>query len=359
MKSQEVMELMNRYLDGDLDERELERLERHLQQSPEAVAMFERLKRLHHQLEQLPMVTPPTSIVDAILPKLEQIDAQAGVPAPEKRDVAGSRPERLRRNNRIWAAGTVAAAVLVLAVALPTGILVNRNGTDSAESLACAAPQAGSSRSMHFEADASATAQNAAAFGIADETARSADAGSSGDGTPLAGLPSENPSEKTNEEVQVPLAMKDQYGQPIAGFTSAGVPGSAESSGEEAIAGKIGDEEPLLLEEEQLGLMGVLGFAEEPSADDGRTPVTAYAEGAPPAGWQVSVAKAGDGAFVIVTNETGVDVFVTAAYPGEPAGFAWSADGNRLAFEYEQDGEVHRVTIDLVEGTERSETVLP
>lgn len=355
MNSQEVMELMNRYLDGDLNEQEVERLERHLQLSPEATAMFERLKRLHHQLEQLPMVTPPTSIVDAILPKLERIDAGEGDPAGE-RNVAVIRPERLRRQKRIWAAGSVAAAVLVLAVALPTGLLMNRNGADSAESLAGAAPQTESSQAMHFEANAFSSVHNAAAFGLADETARSADACASVDGTPLAGLPPEHP----NEDMLVPFTVREQSGhQGMAGTdASAGESAPAESSGEAPVADKVGEGEPLLPEGELLGLMGVLGFTGE-TADDGRTPVTAYAEGVPPAGWQVSVAKTGDGAFVIVTDEAGVDVFVTATYPGEPVNFGWSEDGNRLAFEYGQDGEVHRVTIDLVEGTERSEIVLP
>jgi hypothetical protein len=351
MKGQEVMELMNRYLDGDLDELELERLERHLQQSPEAAAMFERLKRLHHQLEQLPMVTPPTSIVDAILPKLERIDAGEEGPA-ETRNVADIRPERLRRQNRIWAAGSVAAAVLVLAVALPTGILVNRNGMDSAESLSGAAPQTEAGRAMRFEANSAAFGQSSA-FSIADETALSADAGAPGDGTPLAGLP----SEKAKEDMQVQFTVKDQHGPGFTGMTSfAGEPDPAESSGEEQMAGMIEEGVPLLGEGEQL--MGILGFAEDPSADE-RIPVTAYAEGVPPAGWQASVAKTGDGAFVIVTDEAGVDVFVTAVYPGEPVNFGWSEDGNRLAFEYEQDGEVRRVTIDLAAGTERSEAVLP
>src|SRR5690606_13260717 len=123
MINREVMELMNRYLDGDLDERELAELERHLQQSTEAAAMFERLKRLLRQLEQLPMVTPPTSIVDAILPRLDQIGAGSEHAAA---DNAPARRSGRFRPNRSFA-GAAAAAVLLLAVALPSGIaLLNR-----------------------------------------------------------------------------------------------------------------------------------------------------------------------------------------------------------------------------------------
>ncbi|TDF96769.1 anti-sigma factor family protein [Paenibacillus piri] len=74
MKCQEVIELMQRYLDQDLDEMEYNRMLGHMQQCPVCTELFERLVALSHELEQLPKVTPAYSIVDSILPKLQQID---------------------------------------------------------------------------------------------------------------------------------------------------------------------------------------------------------------------------------------------------------------------------------------------
>ncbi|UUZ86756.1 zf-HC2 domain-containing protein [Paenibacillus sp. P26] len=66
---QEVIELMQRYLDRDLDETEYSRMLGHLQQCPDCSELFERLVNLSQELESLPKVTPPYSLVDAILPQ--------------------------------------------------------------------------------------------------------------------------------------------------------------------------------------------------------------------------------------------------------------------------------------------------
>jgi hypothetical protein len=71
MTNPEVNELMQRFLDDDLNEEELESLMEHIRQSPASAALFERLQRLDSELESLPKVIPPISIVDSILPRLE------------------------------------------------------------------------------------------------------------------------------------------------------------------------------------------------------------------------------------------------------------------------------------------------
>ncbi|WP_269321908.1 zf-HC2 domain-containing protein [Paenibacillus sp. UNC451MF] len=78
---QEVIELMQRYLDQDLDELEYEQMLGHLQQCSECTELFQRLAALSQELEQLPKVTPAYSLVDAIMPKLQRIDE--GFPAVE------------------------------------------------------------------------------------------------------------------------------------------------------------------------------------------------------------------------------------------------------------------------------------
>ncbi|MBD2844481.1 zf-HC2 domain-containing protein [Paenibacillus sp. IB182496] len=129
MNCQEVMELMQRQLDGDLDERESEILTSHTRQCPDCADMYERLSKLSADLENLPRVSPSHSLVDAILPKLEELEraeriaapatsaapaAQADAPAP-----AQTSPTRARRLpwTKRWstraAGGALAAAVVV------------------------------------------------------------------------------------------------------------------------------------------------------------------------------------------------------------------------------------------------------
>ncbi|SCW47924.1 Putative zinc-finger [Paenibacillus tianmuensis] len=89
MMCQEVIELMQRHLDRDLDETEYGRMLQHLQQCPDCTGLFERLVNLSNELECLPKVTPPFSLVDAILPKLEQLEAAGTAP-----DAASGKIER-------------------------------------------------------------------------------------------------------------------------------------------------------------------------------------------------------------------------------------------------------------------------
>ncbi|WP_128656801.1 anti-sigma factor [Paenibacillus sp. 598K] len=77
MTCQEVMDYMQRQLDGDLDDRETDILNKHTGHCPECAAMLERLQRLSDELDSLPKVTPPFSLVDAILPQLDELDRGA------------------------------------------------------------------------------------------------------------------------------------------------------------------------------------------------------------------------------------------------------------------------------------------
>ncbi|WP_238653495.1 zf-HC2 domain-containing protein [Paenibacillus piscarius] len=78
MNCAEVMEWMHRYLDHDLSQEEILEMFRHIDDCPACAEVFDRLTMLSQQLEQLPDVKPPFSLVDSILPRLEQLDQ--GVP---------------------------------------------------------------------------------------------------------------------------------------------------------------------------------------------------------------------------------------------------------------------------------------
>lgn len=74
MNCAEVMEWMHRYLDHDLSQEEMLEMFRHIDDCPACAEVFDRLTMLSQQLEQLPDVKPPFSLVDSILPRLEQLD---------------------------------------------------------------------------------------------------------------------------------------------------------------------------------------------------------------------------------------------------------------------------------------------
>lgn len=74
MNCAEVMEWMHRYLDHDLSQEEMLEMFRHIDDCPACAEVFDRLTMLSQQLEQLPDVKPPFSLVDSILPRLDQLD---------------------------------------------------------------------------------------------------------------------------------------------------------------------------------------------------------------------------------------------------------------------------------------------
>lgn len=73
MKCEEMMNLMQQSLDQDLTAEEERAMLAHLKQCPGCSDLYVRLKLLHEELAQLPKVKPAYSIVDAILPQLEEM----------------------------------------------------------------------------------------------------------------------------------------------------------------------------------------------------------------------------------------------------------------------------------------------
>jgi hypothetical protein len=91
MNCELMMEWMQRFVDVDLTQTEEQSLMTHISQCPDCAASFEQLQRLSAELSLLPMVVPPFSIVDSILPRLAELDAQqaaikvAYLPTPDQR----------------------------------------------------------------------------------------------------------------------------------------------------------------------------------------------------------------------------------------------------------------------------------
>ncbi len=169
----EVMELMQRDLDGDLNENEQEAMVAHLRRCSACAEMYERLQHLSNELHNLPKVIPPHSLVDAILPKLEQLDQLAG-DEPDRANAAGATALRPSGNRtRRWIArfpfktvsGVVAAGIVIGMFIAGIGqrpsseqadeLLLNEAAKDGAESSSSAAedaPASGSNREVDKQA---------------------------------------------------------------------------------------------------------------------------------------------------------------------------------------------------------------
>lgn len=155
MTCQEVIEYMHRQLDGDLDEQEHEVLLMHTRHCPDCAAMFERLKMLSVELENLPKVMPSYSLVDAILPQLEQLhssDAASNV------DIQEEQIKRRMKPARKWPAfktlsGVVAASVVagLFIFSYNSGLFQTNSSNDSASSKMSAANEASPQEASAFD----------------------------------------------------------------------------------------------------------------------------------------------------------------------------------------------------------------
>ncbi|CCQ94270.1 hypothetical protein CULT_180004 [[Clostridium] ultunense Esp] len=76
MNCEEVRELVQRDLDGDLSEMDQENLKKHLLICEECRVFHEKMLEIHSGLVSLPKVNPPYSLVERILPRLEEFDRE-------------------------------------------------------------------------------------------------------------------------------------------------------------------------------------------------------------------------------------------------------------------------------------------
>ncbi|MBD8499056.1 hypothetical protein [Paenibacillus arenosi] len=90
MNCSEVMEMMQLKLDEMEYDHSL--LTEHMRRCPACAEMFERLSRLHQQLVELPKVQPAYSLVDAILPQLDELDRVTAPQAEEDTIIAATVP---------------------------------------------------------------------------------------------------------------------------------------------------------------------------------------------------------------------------------------------------------------------------
>ncbi|MEC0166829.1 anti-sigma factor family protein [Paenibacillus graminis] len=124
MKCAEVMEWMHRYLDHDLSQEEMIEMFRHIDNCPSCADVYDRLSTLSRQLEQLPDVKPPFSLVDSIMPRLDELDRGVQEPVmtstdesnvvPLSRKSSHGKPPKGSSMAARTGIGAVAAAIILL-----------------------------------------------------------------------------------------------------------------------------------------------------------------------------------------------------------------------------------------------------
>jgi hypothetical protein len=242
MNCQEVIEFMQRQLDEDLDAQEEAQLADHLKHCSECQEMYQRLKQLSSDLTNLPKVVPAYSLVDAILPKLVEIDMQNPANSPSNPNTnyipTAQQPLSIPRTRRFgssfsWkVAGGVIAAGLVLGIFL---FQTNNSRLDQAQALFAprnngqTAPTAAGSQT----ADSSKKSENIDKFNspTPKESRPAASAQNQSDNSPLSGSNSAAPraTEKSVQPSQKPMSQDNTAVKPDQ-KGNAGAPGTDKSS---------------------------------------------------------------------------------------------------------------------------------
>lgn len=121
MNCEEVLIIMQKYVDQEHTHAEYAEMSDHLHRCPSCTAIFERLKRLSDELEQLPKVVPAYSIVDTILPKLERMNLL----------YQPTWKERLMERFPYKTLGSLAAGIILVLVLLNSNLPGSLNSADN------------------------------------------------------------------------------------------------------------------------------------------------------------------------------------------------------------------------------------
>ncbi|BAU27162.1 putative zinc finger protein [Aneurinibacillus soli] len=117
-----IYELMQRDLDDDLSHVEKQRMLAHLSSCGSCSELYERLHSLSAHLATLPAVTPPMSIVQSIMPRLDEIErmktehSEQAASSEVEEAKSGLRSERNLFWFRSFAGAAAAAAVLTITI---------------------------------------------------------------------------------------------------------------------------------------------------------------------------------------------------------------------------------------------------
>ncbi|MBD2869445.1 zf-HC2 domain-containing protein [Paenibacillus sp. IB182493] len=350
---------MQRQLDDDLDEREIEVLDNHTRQCPDCAAMLERLKLLSAELTSLPKVTPSYSLVDAIMPQLERIElfgqTEAATAPAANQELEEPAPRRAKRERRwpsvrvmggVIAAGIVAGLFLVTynAGEGPNFSLTKHSADDSAANTAAE----GDVRQYAFsnEDGEASDVRTEALHSIAGENDKSVKDTSKEDAVRSSG----EPGAGDGSDGQPGKPIEGSSGGAPAGGSNAGTSGTGGDAGggdEEAAADGAengGGSEPTSPSEGEVGAQGDKqgnqGFGEDRAASvspDGK--YSAQAEG-----FVVKVYAASDQSLVLESTRKN----------GTLTNLVWSEDSARLTYEvHVEKGAIETYVIDMATREEK------
>ena len=365
MRCEGVMELMQRCLDEDLTEEEKTCMLEHMKTCDSCAGMFERLNRLSEELVNLPKVTPPYSIVDSILPRLDEIDQQLA----NSRSPKVSGWQRFRRSFSYRAlAGAAAAVVVVVAAAsqLPR-LFTDHSVSDSAmvsSGSSDARESAGPEERIMFDSSAAVEEHTAEPEVMMDKDPGSdspdASAPGSADASGTAGNSAADVMAR-NESKRPASARNDNGGQeetPPSEEQGAGTD-SVEPVRDQAVPqGEPGEEkamsfaepftdEPETDGESVQGLSLRLEMTETPGAVT--EPVVS-----PDQAHTAFVEQTEAGLQVVIVDANGERIYASPAKAAESIrNLAWSVNGDTLTYEAVAGERVEQYTIDV---RTRSET---
>jgi hypothetical protein len=362
MTCQEVNELMQRHLDRELTPSEETVLRSHMLECPECAAMWERLELLNEELVQLPKVAPAISLVDAILPRLAEIDRLAAS--------LGDHHESTVTSNRIswfkripWAAaGGVVAAGIVLGLFITNGDMMERrmaddslpqardnkimmNVTSSSQEKALAADQtmvlkdhSGSNQSAAIAEAGEAPAAEPRALHIPEQPSVSQSAG--GSELQSAAPPAQDQQRMSEAPTAKGLQASSAGAADTPRYSAQTDPGQqAPDAGPHGYAKTAPESEPVPSGQ---SIFGVTDLPLEVSPVELTSPEGAY----------VASVRAADGLILILQN--GEAVYKSAVYSLEQVRLFlehWESE-TKLIYRVEGNGEVLRYRIDLETGTE-------
>jgi len=356
MKCHEVMDYMQRYQDGDINDLEQAEMRKHMRECTSCAEMFERLNRLSDELVNLPKITPPFSIVDSILPQLEEIDRTARAKRPHR--LAGGW-NTFKKSVSLRALGGLAAACVILALVIVQGPSMLGSDQSANDDALMDSANSGNKES----------ADTADQFSVMFSTSESAD-----DAGP-ANQEQENAAEErsmksADEPVEAPAEEPADNG--VRGFGStadnSGNEGTGQAGGGStgAEGGSVITENPTVVSRESNDEADYeVTTEEQPAVDPEQKDQDDKAMGftsnlianvavSPDGLLEAYVEKTADGLQVIVADQQQERIYASPLKKADAVSeLVWSEDGATLTYKVTTGDAIETYTIDIATRSEK------
>ncbi|MEV5028663.1 hypothetical protein MRBLPE1_004290 [Paenibacillus sp. LPE1-1-1.1] len=333
---------MQRQLDDDLDNNEIEVLMSHTRQCPDCAAMFERLQLLSAELTSLPKVMPSYSLVDAIMPQLERIelfnqqDAVQPAGLQETVETEEAAPRRVKRERR-WPSMRVMSGVIAAGIVAGLFLVTYKPG---------AMPDFAA---IKFAADTS----NNAAADSASEVPESASLRtlSKDDGSGSSEVRTETMETQDNDEETTTKEPAETMKNSISSTSD---PGTSSAGGGSSDSGSVAESESADVQDKDLAVDGGTNSSQGFAGDsvDEKYGIASESAVISPDG---KYGAAADDFKVKVAAQTDQSlVFESPRKNGELLNLIWSEDSSKLTYEvHVENGAIEKYEIDLSTLTEQ------